>query len=229
MAEQIYKEWFVRFRFPGYENTKFVKGIPEGWRFAPLGGLADFNSRTISKRTAPEYIRYIDISSVTTNSINEIVEMKFSEAPSRARRIVVDKDIIWSSVRPANRAYARIISPLTNLIVSTGFIVISPQAVPSSFLYYTVTTDSFVDYIAMIAKGAAYPAVSSEDFENTEILVPETKLLNSFDQKVQHFHSLIETLKNKNVFLKNTRDLLLPRLISGQLSVEAVEREEVAV
>ena len=73
------------------------------------------------------------------------------------------------------------------------------------------------------AKGAAYPAVNAEDFENADIMVPNKQLLSSFDDKVLPMAIFTHRLKAKNITLRRTRDLLLPRLISGEVDVSALD------
>jgi type I restriction enzyme S subunit len=224
MAEEIYREWFVRLRFPGHEGVKIVKGIPSGWRIAELRDFASVNPSNISNRDKPESILYIDISSVSTNKIDEVTHYEFGEAPGRARRRVQHGDIIWSSVRPANRAYCLIYDPPKDLIVSTGFAVIRPNtAMPFSFLFFAVTSDSFVDQMATVAKGAAYPATSFDDFEKAKLLIPSDELLMDFHEKVEPLFRQKNLLQEQSDRLSKTRDLLLPRLISGKLSVEDLD------
>ncbi|MDR4521542.1 MAG: restriction endonuclease subunit S [Nitrosomonas sp.] len=224
MAEEIYREWFVRLRFPGHEKVKKVKGVPEDWRIAELKELAVVNPSSISLRDKPVVMLYVDISSVSTNQIEKTTSYAYSQAPSRARRRVKHGDVIWSSVRPANRAYCLIYESPDNLIVSTGFAVIRPKtAIPFSFLFFAVTSNSFVDQMTTVAKGSAYPATSFDDFEKAKLLVPSDDLLKSFHEKVEPL------FRQKNLFqqqcerLKHIRNLLLPRLISGKLSVENLD------
>jgi type I restriction enzyme S subunit len=224
MAEEIYREWFVRFRFPGHDKVKFKKGLPEGWRSAELKELAAVNPSSISRQDKPETILYVDISSVSTNQIEEVTNYPYSEAPGRARRRVKHGDVIWSSVRPANRAYCLIYEPPENLIVSTGFAVIRPNtATPFSFLFFAVTSNPFVDQMTMVAKGAAYPATSFDDFENAKLLVPPDELLKSFHEKAETLFRQKHFLQQQCERLKPARNLLLPRLISGKLSVENLD------
>ncbi len=105
MAEELYREWFVRMRFPGHQNTRFVKGVPEGWEIRQLCECADINPSNLGRNDRPEIIHYVDIGSVMTNDIGDIHTLPLSEAPGRAKRRVRHGDIIWSSVRPANRSY----------------------------------------------------------------------------------------------------------------------------
>jgi type I restriction enzyme, S subunit len=221
MAEEIYREWFVRLRFPGHATTKITKGLPAGWRVAELKELATVNPSSLTRRDRPEKILYVDISSVSTNQLHEFTEFSPEEAPGRARRRVQHGDVIWSSVRPANRAYCLIMEPPDNLIVSTGFAVIRPKPnTPFSFLFFAVTSNPFVEQMTTVAKGAAYPATAFDDFEKAKILVPTAKLLADFHQLAEPHFRQKHLLQTQNAHLTRIRDLLLPRLISGKLPVE---------
>ncbi len=219
MAQRIYREWFVHFRFPGHEGVKMRNEVPEGWEKKPLMKLASVNELSIKKGNEPEEINYVDIASVSTGRIEVITPMAFDEAPGRARRIVRHGDIIWSCVRPNRRSYAIIINPLPDLIVSTGFAVITAKGVPYSYLYYALTTDDIVGYLTNHARGAAYPAVTAEDFENATVLCPSDSTLESFHKVVAGFIEQNRILEQKNANLRQTRDLLLPKLVSGEVDV----------
>jgi type I restriction enzyme S subunit len=229
MAQVIYREWFVHFRFPGYEGVRMVESplglIPEGWTYKNLCDIAQMNPEQIKKENQPDIIHYIDISSVSTGRIYNVTEIDSAVAPSRARRRVKDGDIIWSSVRPNRKSYALLVDPQPNTIVSTGFAVIRPIHVPYSYLYLAVSTDQFVGYLANHATGAAYPAVNQVDFERAIILVPNNEIVSVFHQAVSNSFLLIQNLSIKNDNLRRQRDLLLPRLVSRELNIESNEIE----
>jgi len=109
--------------------------------------------------------------------------------------------------------------PPSNLIVSTGFAVITPTELPTSYLYQATTTDAFVGYLENHARGAAYPAVVAGDFERAEIFVPSRILVASFDELAQPLLAQIHNLRQQNQKLRAARDLLLPRLMSGEIAV----------
>jgi type I restriction enzyme, S subunit len=224
MAEDIYREWFVRLRFPGYEQVKFEKGVPQGWRFAELGELATINSSSLKKGSQQDRIQYIDISAVTTNHIGDLSEIALADAPGRARRLVKHGDVIWSSVRPASRAYCLIYEPPKNLVASTGFAVISPKpGIAFTFINFAVTSDSFVEQMAMVAKGSAYPATSFDDFGKAKVLRPSADLLDRFHALCEPMFRRRHQLRETNKALAKQRDALLPRLISGKLAVDALD------
>ena len=216
---RLYKEWFVYLRFPGCDRVRVIDGVPKEWKLVKLSEIAGVNQRTISARNAPEKIQYVDISSVTTGKICEVQLVSLADAPSRAKRVVTHRDVIWSMVRPGRRAYSLVLNPSENLIASTGFAVLSAKKVPCSFLYQAVTTDSFVNHMENVATGAAYPAVKPKDFESTSLLIPDENLLSKFDEFAMSINQQINNLQIQNQKLREARDLLLPRLMNGSIAV----------
>jgi len=127
VAQAIYREWFVHFRYPGHENAIIVDSplgpIPEGWRVKPLGEVANINVE--SRRPAPDKaIRYLDISGLGDRQLATPSQIPGEEAPARARRVVHPGDIVWSMVRPSRRAHALLVDPADDWIASTGLIVL---------------------------------------------------------------------------------------------------------
>ena len=217
-ARLLYREWFVRLRFLGHEHARLTHGLPEGWEKKRVDAIAEVNRATLPSGYDGE-IQYVDIASVVPGEITERTTLAFQDAPSRARRIVQHGDIIWSCVRPNRRSQAVIWNPPDNLIVSTGFAVITPTGAPPTFLYFATTTDAFVGYLENHARGAAYPAVGAADFERAEILVPPTRLLELFDEVAEPTFSQMHNLRQQNEKLRAARDMLLPRLMTGQIEV----------
>lgn len=232
MAQMIYREWFANFRFPGYEKCKHVgsgkNAIPSGWTTRKLADIAGVNEHSIKSGDHIEDIVYIDIASVSTARIDNKVRLRLDDAPGRARRIVRHGDIIWSTVRPNRRSFALILRPEDNLIVSTGFAVLTAREVPYTFLYFATTTEEFSKYLTNHAKGSAYPAVSASDFEDAKILCPSKNLLDEFHSVTSGMMDLQQCLHLQNSNLMTTRDLLLPKLISGEINVEHFETESAA-
>lgn len=223
MARTLYREWFVHFRFPGHENHPLVSSslgdIPEGWEVKKLGDVAEVNRAQINGRSAPDEVHYIDISSVSPGQIDSITTYSFAEAPGRARRVVRHGDVLWSCVRPNRRSYAQVMHPNPDTIVSTGFAVLTAKKVPFTYLYFATTTDDFVAYLTNHATGAAYPAVTAKTFEKAVMLIPHTALLKMFGDTTISIAEQIHTFQSQIQNLLFTRDLLLPRLLSGQVEL----------
>ncbi|MEX5609203.1 restriction endonuclease subunit S [Pseudomonas protegens] len=224
IARALYREWFVHFRFPGHESVPRIASpfgeIPQGWEVMRLGDVADVNRAQINARNAPNELHYIDISAVSPGQINTLATYAFDDAPSRARRIVQHGDVLWSCVRPNRRSHAQVMHPEPDTIASTGFAVLTATKVPFTFLYFATTTDDFVAFLTNNATGAAYPAVSGSTFEKAELLIPPAPLLKNFGDATNPMAEQIHTLQRKVQNLRRTRDLLLPRLLSGQINVE---------
>jgi type I restriction enzyme S subunit len=149
----------------------------------------------------------------------------FSEAPGRARRLLRDGDTIWSCVRPNRRSFGLILDPETDLVASTGFAVLSPRDGNFAYLYLASTTNEFTSYLTNHARGAAYPAVTGEDFENAPILRPAESVLAQFQDLLAPILRLQEVLRRQNRNLRRTRDLLLPKLMSGELDVSTINAQ----
>jgi type I restriction enzyme S subunit len=230
MARALYREWFVHFRFPGHEKLPCVASplgdIPQGWEVKKLADVAEVNRAQINARSAPEELHYIDISSVSPGQINSITTYAFADAPGRARRIVQYGDVLWSCVRPNRRSHAQVMHPEPNTIVSTGFAVLTATKVPFTFLYFTTTTDDFVGYLTNNATGAAYPAVTAATFEKADVLIPPAPLLKKFGDATIPMAEQIHTLQRQIHNLRRTRDILLPRLLLGQVELSATNNTE---
>jgi type I restriction enzyme, S subunit len=216
-ARLIYSEWFVRLRFPGHEKIRVVDGVPDGWRNKTLGDVTVLNPDAISDQFAWDTLTYVDISCVSQGKIDSSTDYRLPDAPGRARRLVNDGDVIWSCVRPNRRSYALIAKPSPNLVVSTGFCVIRPRVIASSFLYCLVTTDEFVGHLERNAQGAAYPAVNPKDFASFKIVLPQPSVIDAFDEVAKPIFAQIENLSLQSKQLRLARDMLLPKLISGQI------------
>lgn len=218
-AQRLYKEWFVDLRFPGHEGVKVVDGVPEGWESCKLRDVAEINGRNIDENYPYDKINYIDIGSVRNGRILEKANYNLEEAPGRAKRIVQDGDVIWGMVRPNLRAYAMVLNPDKNDVFSTGFAVLTSKKVPFSFLYCNVTTEEFVGYLVNCTNGAAYPAVKPIHFEEYNVSIPQNNLLNKFHNITEPYFRKIYYLNKQISSLREARDRLLPKLMSGEIEV----------
>ncbi len=223
-AQLTYEEWFVRLKFPGHENTPINQetGLPEGWEELSLNKVAEINAKSLKKGFDGE-IDYIDIASVSPGTIDSTTRYKYSDAPGRAKRVVRHGDIIWSCVRPNRKSHAVIWNPTENLIASTGFCVITPKKLPTSYLLQFVTTNDYVGYLTNRAGGAAYPAVKAIDFKESTIVVPSENLIAYFDVVFKNSLQVSWNLQKQNASLKKARDILLPRLMTGMIDIDSLE------
>jgi len=113
--------------------------------------------------------------------------------------------------------------PPENLVISNGLAVITPAEVPSSFLFAYASTIEFADYLVSRATGAAYPAVRPVDFEEAPMVIPPDHVLERFDELAEPALRMVSALSASNRALASTRDLLLPRLVTGGLDISQVD------
>ena len=173
------------------------------WEEIRLGELIEINPETLSVSKYAGEIKYIDITSVDTGSLEGYSTYDISDAPSRARRVIKDNDIIFSTVRPNLRAYYFVKNAPHNAICSTGFAVLrAKKGVNSRFIYSLVTENSFVDYLTLVAKGSAYPAVDTNDFKKAKVAVPDlptqeriADILSAYDDLIEANNRRIELLE----------------------------------
>ncbi len=192
-------------------------------RTATLGQLVTFNETTINPAAPDARVVYVDIAGVSPGTIDVRQEMRWAEAPSRARRGVRDGDVIFSTVRPTRRSFSVILDPDPDVVVSTGFAVMTPRSIGTAFLLACVADAEFASYCEGVSQGSAYPAVSVDAMGKYEIDLPMEEELRrmEFDlmPALRHGHrAVIET-----EVLAALRDALLPELLSGRLRVREAE------
>lgn len=177
----------------------------DGWTTKRLGEVANINPDAIGRDWPHSHIRYIDISSVGVGQLEVAPQwMKLSDAPSRAKRLLRKGDTILSTVRPNRRSMFFASEPNDDWVVSTGFAVLRPniKLVEPRFLYTCVFNQAFTEYLITREKGAAYPAVSSEDIASAEIPFPSlaeqraiAHILGTLDDKIELNRRMNRTLE----------------------------------
>jgi len=175
------------------------------WKEVRLGDVCEFNPDNLNKRNYPyKNILYLDTSSVIENVFNNFQQLDIKKAPSRARRLVKEKDIIFSSVRPNHKHYGFIEKPKDNLVVSTGFIVIRTLNQIPKFIYYYLTQQQIIDKLQQIAEQrvSTYPSITYEDIANLKIKLPPLPIQKKIADILSVIDEKIETLQNINETLE---------------------------
>lgn len=159
-------------------GIEWIGDIPAHWEVKKLKFVANFNQNTLPEDTDGQFeLKYIDIGNVSSvDGIKEIQYFNFSNAPSRARRIVKYGDIIVSTVRTYLRAITSIKEDYDNCICSTGFAVITPKDnVQQDFVVYAIENESFIAQIIANSQGISYPAINVSQLENLKLAFPSVK------------------------------------------------------
>ena len=209
----------IRSLFPSeFEETE-LGWVPKGWKEGTLPEIAFINSTSWTNKNQPDYINYVDLSNAKDGRIYSIEKLSFNDAPSRARRILKKDDLIFGLVRPANRSFAYV--HVDGLTGSTGFAVIRAQkTIYKNFIYYFVTYDKNIEELARIADGGAHPAIKHDDICTLPLIIPSINIIEKFDELTSNFREMMNNSLIQNEYLTNLRGTLLPKLISGELSLE---------
>lgn len=228
-ASELYKEWFVRFRFPRYQNSRFENGIPEGWKVERLGNLFEITS---SKRVFEEdyvnegipFYRSKEIIELSNNQ--EITTELFISNELYAKfknkfGVPKENDILITSVGSIGNSYQ--VRKDDIFYFKDGnltWIKSSSKKALSKYLIYWLKSDLGKNTLISSTIGTSQSALTIEKLKAIKILVPELNILEKFEQKVSSFDTKIQILNKQIANLTQQRDLLLPRLMSGKLEVK---------
>lgn len=209
MAETLFRQWFI-------EEAK------EDWKEVTIGDFVELNRASIDKSYSYKTIYYLDTGSLTNGIIEGFQSLGLDEAPSRAKRLVQHNDVLISTVRPDQKHYGIIKNPIENLVVSTGFCVLTCTKIDPHFIYLLLTNNEMTDYLHTIAEGSTstYPSLKPSDIGSIVFPLPPTDRLQDFSiiadnswKKIERNHVQIRTLEK-------LRDTLLPKLMSGEVRVQ---------
>ena len=169
----------------------------EEWKTYKIGEISEVNKSQYSPKENWQNFLYLDTGSITRNQIDSIQTISLAtELPSRARRKVVNFDIVYSTVRPNQCHYGILKNPKTNLLVSTGFAVITvnQEVANPLFVYYYLTQDYIIDALQAIAEQSvsAYPSIKPSDIENVEVYLPPLNIQNTIANILSCLDSKIE-------------------------------------
>lgn len=179
-------------------------------KYSPLSKFANINPEGITQDYPHQTIEYIDISSVGSGQlVTEPEEISLKDAPSRAKRIVRDKDIILATVRPNLRSFLFIRMPHDNTVVSTGFAVLRTKKIADPrFIYYCITDETFTGYLANNTKGTSYPAVDSDIILRGEIPDFELRTQHRIASILSAYDDLIDINRQRIRLLEEAARLL---------------------
>lgn len=231
MAQNLYREWFVKFRFPGHQHARFIDSpigkIPESWKvdtvantFAILGGGTP--SRAVSQywdEGTGNWYSPTDLTAAGSmfveRSGSQITELGLKESSARL--------FPPFSVMMTSRATLGVISiNTTEACTNQGFITCVPnESFPLYTLFYWLKEN--VEYFISLGTGATFKEITKGVFKTIELVVPAQPVVTQFERTVQQFALQILNLQRRNTILRSTRDLLLPKLISGEVDVSDVD------
>jgi len=208
MAETLFRQWFV-------------EEAGEDWEEVTVGQFANLNSKSITKDYSISDIEYLDTGSLTEGNFSDFQTYLLKDAPSRAKRLVQHNDILISTVRPNQKHYGIVKDPIENLVVSTGFCVLTCINIDPHFIYLLLTNDEMTEYLHSIAEGSTstYPSLKPADIGTIEFKLPPESLLFEFSEIVNNSWAKIQKNYKQIGVLETLRDTLLPKLMSGEVRI----------
>ena len=221
MAENLYKEWFVRFRFPGHETAEFENGIPEGWAYRRADEVIDFNP-TLKTGDQTEFT-IIPMEALSTSSMvldSSCFELQNSISGRRSQ----NGDTLLAKITPCleNGKTGFVMGMPEDEVLggSTEFVVMRSKALTPHYVYCIARSYYFRQTAILSMNGADGRQRAAEDkLKFTKIVQPPEHILDRFEAIVSSIFDSVYLLAKKNESLIKQRDLLLPRLMSGKLEV----------
>lgn len=221
-AQRLYKEWFVDLRFPGYENTKIVDGVPEGWQYEKLGDLVKTTSGGTPSRRKSEYyvngnIRWIKTKELNDRFIFETEEHITEDAVKNSSAKVLPEGALIVAMYGATIGKIGITAAEMACNQACCAFISFDDMISKEYLYCWLMDNR--EYLVSQGKGAAQSNLSQEMIRNFSLLCPDKKVIKNFTEIVTTMLENKRVLENKILMLSKARDDLLPKLMSGEVEV----------
>lgn len=220
-AQRLYKEWFVDLNFPGHENTKIVDGVPEGWNWCKLEDAIQLDPKvTLTKERMKQFI---PMSALSTSSM-VLDESQFTETTSNSGSKFQNGDTLLARITPClengKTAYVSGLKSDEGAVGSTEYIVMRAKTINSYMVYLLARTDDFRQSAINSMSGSdGRQRVKSDKLKMLDYLHPTSELVEKFENVEETIFEKIYRLSKQMQQAKQARDLLLPKLMSGEVEV----------
>lgn len=220
-AQELYREWFVRFRFPGYENTKFEDGIPEGWEIKRMNEFCYVTDGTHdTPKPVDVGVPLVTGRCISSGFVDFDAAYNISEADHeriKKRSGLKSGDILFSNIGTVGNCC---IVDYNREFSVKNVIIFKPETMrDTAYLYYWMTSSTMQEIFGTQTNGASQQFVGLTFMRRYKLLVPKNDILEAFAEKVLPIVEQKRLLHQKNLNLAAQRDMLLPRLMSGKLEV----------
>ena len=242
MARALFQSWFIDFDpvrakldnrnptgmdaetaalFPEHLEDSPLGQIPNGWRACTLGEVAKNVSITFDFQRAPEVV-FINTGDVMEGDFLHSNRSHHAGLPGQAKKSIRPDDILFSEIRPANKRYAYVDFDSSDYVVSTKFMIIrGSQEIHPRLLYRILTAKETLDEFQVQAesRSGTFPQITFDSISHLPIVLPPIAIQEAFQQAVEQMDARIKINKQQCLTLATLRDSLLPKLLSGELSV----------
>lgn len=218
-AQALFKEWFVNFNFPNFDG-ELENGLPKGWKKMNLSDLVETVSKTF---------KFPDGNAIFLNT-SDILEDKFlhtnytnyEDLPGQAKKSIQKGDILFSEIRPANKRYAFVDFDASDYVVSTKLMVLRSKGLVDNLLvYFFIKSDEVLRQLQSLAetRSGTFPQITYAELAKIEINIPTDDILKTFTEFLKSSFKKIRENQLQIQTLTQTRDTLLPKLMSGKLEL----------
>ena len=220
-ARLLYKEWFVHLRFPGHEHVAITQGVPKGWEKNHLAELLNtqygFTETATSEPIGPKFLRGKDINKTSYIDWSTVPYCPDDKLDFKKFALHVDDIIVIRMADPGKVAIVE--SEVTAVFASylVRFTRKEGTTIPALYLFYVLSDDHYQGFISGASGGSTRKSASAKLLVDFNVLVPPPSFSLLFLEQVQPLRSQIQTLLQQNANSRKARDLLLPRLMNGEL------------
>jgi len=233
IAQAVYREWFVHFRYPGHEDATFVDSplgpVPEGWEVRPLRAITTLERTSLQPSRFPE--EHFDHYSIPAFDSSALPTSDLGTSIKSGKYVVTSSAVLVSKLNPrVERIW--LVEPDTarRSIASTEFLVLRPvSGLSLEFVYLLARSASFQERLQQLSAGTStsHQRAKPDDFMAIDIAVPPTALVTDVTEVVRAQLRMSRMLRSENFRLAAKRDLLLPKLVSGQIDVSRLDLDAV--
>lgn len=220
-AQRLYKEWFVNLHFPGHETTTIVDGVPEGWELCCLGDVIEFNPKVfLNKERSKQFVPMSALSTASMVLNTDEITTTFSNSGSKFQ----NGDTLLARITPClengKTAFISGIESEEGAVGSTEYIVMRSKAINSYMVYLLARTDSFRQSAINSMTGSdGRQRAQVDKLKVLSYLKPAKQTIELFARYVEPMFMQIQKKNDQNVGLRQARDRLLPKLMSGEIEV----------
>ena len=215
-AQRLYKEWFVDLRFPGHEDVKIIDGVPEGWRKVFLADIADV---VMGQSPKSEFYNHVNNGLPFHQGVGSYGErfVKNSTYSTSYTKIATSGSILFSVRAPVGRLNLT----KDKIVIGRGLSAINHKEGMQSYLFYLLKKKFFRDNL--VGNGSIFASISKDELLRQTLTIATDNIIEKFNDIASVFDKKIEILDEQIKFLSEARDRLLPKLMSGEISLEEMK------
>jgi len=220
MAEEVYREWFVRLRFPDYERVPVHHGIPDGWERASIETLCEDIRDGIKTKDLSADMKYIGLEHIPRKSML-LREWESAASVESDKFRFIEGDILFGKIRPYLHKVS--MAHFSGVCSSDTIVIRATRELYRGYIFFLVYSEAFVDLATIACKGSQMPRADWDFLKQLKVIVPPIELLESYERIFIANYQLMGRLGEAKEKFKASRDMLLSRLLSGKVEVENLE------